>query len=48
VWVRIHIEHFGNMPNPTVSDTPVISLRTTFDVSVDDDDDHAGGRKTDK
>src|ERR1700687_5500687 len=39
--VRIHIEHFGNMPNPTrmITPTAVISVRgTTFDVSVDDDD----------
>jgi len=39
--VRVHIEHFGNMPNPNriVTPTAVISVRgTTFDVSVDDDD----------
>src|SRR5579864_5185005 len=39
--VRIHIEHFGNMPNPNrvLTPTAVISVRgTTFDVSVDDDD----------
>ncbi len=39
--VRVHIEHLGNLPNPTRMMTPtaVISVRgTTFDVSVDDDD----------
>ena len=39
--VRVHIEHLGNLPNPTkmVTPTAVISVRgTTFDVSVDDDD----------
>jgi ferric-dicitrate binding protein FerR (iron transport regulator) len=39
--VRIHIEHFGNVPNPNrvLTPTAVISVRgTTFDVSVDDDD----------
>ena len=39
--VRIQIEHFGNMPNPNriLTPTAVISVRgTTFDVSVDDDD----------
>jgi hypothetical protein len=39
--VRVHIEHLGGMPNPTRMMTPtaVISVRgTTFDVSVDDDD----------
>jgi ferric-dicitrate binding protein FerR (iron transport regulator) len=39
--VRIHIEHLGNAPNPNrvVTPTAVISVRgTTFDVSVNDDD----------
>jgi hypothetical protein len=39
--VRIHIEHFGSVPNPNriLTPTAVISVRgTTFDVSVDDDD----------
>lgn len=39
--VRVHIEHLGSLPNPTRMMTPtaVISVRgTTFDVSVDDDD----------
>jgi len=39
--VRVHIEHFGNQPNPNriLTPTAVISVRgTTFDVSVDDDD----------
>ena len=39
--VRVHIEHFGNVPNPNriMTPTAVISVRgTTFDVSVDDDD----------
>src|SRR4029077_2017573 len=39
--VRVHIEHLGNIPNPTRMMTPtaVISVRgTTFDVTVDDDD----------
>jgi hypothetical protein len=39
--VRIHIEHFGDVPNPNrvLTPTAVISVRgTTFDVSVDDDD----------
>src|ERR1700674_5669715 len=39
--VRIHIEHFGNMPNPNriLTPTAVISVRgTTFDVSVNDED----------
>lgn len=39
--VRIHIEHWGNVPNPNrvVTPTAVISVRgTTFDVSVIDDD----------
>jgi hypothetical protein len=39
--VRVHIEHFGNVPNPNrvLTPTAVISVRgTTFDVSVDDDD----------
>jgi len=39
--VRVHIEHFGNVPNPNrvLTPTAVISVRgTTFDISVDDDD----------
>jgi hypothetical protein len=39
--VRVHIEHFGNTPNPNriLTPTAVISVRgTTFDVSVSDDD----------
>ncbi len=39
--VRVHIEHMGNLPNPTrmLTPTAVISVRgTTFDVSVDNDD----------
>ncbi len=39
--VRVHIEHWGNHPNPNRVLTPaaVISVRgTTFDVSVSDDD----------
>jgi hypothetical protein len=39
--VRVHIEHLGNVPNPNrvITPTAVISVRgTTFDVSVDDDD----------
>jgi hypothetical protein len=39
--VRIHIEHFGGVPNPNrvLTPTAVISVRgTTFDVSVSDDD----------
>jgi len=39
--VRVHIEHWGNVPNPNriITPTAVISVRgTTFDVSVDDDD----------
>jgi hypothetical protein len=39
--VRIHIEHFGSVPNPNrvLTPTAVISVRgTTFDVSVSDDD----------
>jgi hypothetical protein len=39
--VRVHIEHYGNLPNPNrvLTPTAVISVRgTTFDVSVDDDD----------
>lgn len=39
--VRVHIEHMGNQPNPTrmLTPTAVISVRgTTFDVSVDNDD----------
>ncbi len=39
--VRVHIEHLGNAPNPNrvITPTAVISVRgTTFDISVDDDD----------
>ena len=39
--IRVHIEHFGNEPNPNriMTPTAVISVRgTTFDVSVDEDD----------
>jgi len=39
--VRVHIEHIGNVPNPNrvMTPTAVISVRgTTFDISVDDDD----------
>ncbi len=39
--VRVHIEHLGNQPNPNrvLTPTAVISVRgTTFDVSVEDDD----------
>jgi hypothetical protein len=39
--VRVHIEHLGGQPNPNrvLTPTAVISVRgTTFDVSVDDDD----------
>jgi len=39
--VRVHIEHLGNAPNPNriLTPTAVISVRgTTFDISVDDDD----------
>ena len=39
--IRVHIEHFGNVPNPNRIHTPtaVISVRgTTFDVTVDDND----------
>jgi hypothetical protein len=39
--VRVHIEHLGTQPNPTrmLTPTAVISVRgTTFDVSVDNDD----------
>jgi hypothetical protein len=39
--VRVHIEHLGNVPNPNrvLTPTAVISVRgTTFDISVDDDD----------
>jgi hypothetical protein len=40
--VRVHIEHFGNQPNPNriMTPTAVISVRgTTFDVEVDGSDD---------
>jgi len=39
--VRVHIEHLGSQPNPNrvLTPTAVISVRgTTFDISVDDDD----------
>jgi hypothetical protein len=39
-WVKIHIQKFGNQPNPNDVYTPtaVISVRgTTFDVKVEDD-----------
>ncbi len=39
--IRVHIEHLGNIPNPNrvLTPTAVISVRgTTFDVSVDDND----------
>ena len=39
--VRVHIEHFGSVPNPNrvLTPTAVISVRgTTFDITVDDDD----------
>ena len=39
--VRVRIEHLGNLPNPNrvMTPTAVISVRgTTFDISVDDDD----------
>jgi hypothetical protein len=39
--IRVHIEHFGNVPNPNhvLTPTAVISVRgTTFDVTVDDND----------
>jgi hypothetical protein len=39
--VKVHIQHWGNQPNPNRIFTPsaVISVRgTTFDVSVNDDD----------
>jgi FecR protein len=39
--IRVHIEHLGSIPNPNrvLTPTAVISVRgTTFDVSVDDDD----------
>jgi hypothetical protein len=39
--IRVHIEHWGNQPNPNriMTPTAVISVRgTTFDVSVDEDD----------
>lgn len=38
--VRVHIQKFGNIPNPNrvITPTAVISVRgTTFDVTVDDD-----------
>jgi hypothetical protein len=39
--IRVHIEHFGNIPNPNriLTPTAVISVRgTTFEVTVDDND----------
>ncbi len=39
--IRVHIEHLGSQPNPNriMTPTAVISVRgTTFDVSVDEDD----------
>jgi ferric-dicitrate binding protein FerR (iron transport regulator) len=39
--IRVHIEHFGNVPNPNrvLTPTAVISVRgTTFDVTVDEND----------
>jgi len=42
--VRVHIEHLGTAPNPNRVITPVavISVRgTTFDVTVNDDDDES-------
>ncbi len=39
--IRVHIQHWGDQPNPNrvLTPTAVISVRgTTFDVSVDDDD----------
>lgn len=39
--IRVHIEHFGNVPNPNriLTPTAVISVRgTTFDITVDEDD----------
>jgi hypothetical protein len=39
--VRVHIEHMGSVPNPNrvLTPTAVISVRgTTFDITVDDDD----------
>jgi hypothetical protein len=39
--IRVHIEHFGNVPNPNrvLTPTAVISVRgTTFDVTVNEDD----------
>jgi len=39
--VRVHIEHWGNQPNPNrvITPTAVISVRgTTFDVSVEEDE----------
>src|ERR1700722_17142514 len=41
--VRVHIEHLGNVPNPNrvLTPTAVISVRgTTFDITVDDDDEN--------
>jgi ferric-dicitrate binding protein FerR (iron transport regulator) len=41
--VRVHIEHLGNVPNPNrvLTPTAVISVRgTTFDISVNDDDEN--------
>ncbi len=41
--VRVHIEHFGNVPNPNrvLTPTAVISVRgTTFDITVNDDDEN--------
>jgi hypothetical protein len=39
--VKVHIQHWGNQPNPNrvITPTAVISVRgTTFDISVDEDD----------
>ncbi|HLW76457.1 MAG TPA: FecR family protein [Bryobacteraceae bacterium] len=39
--VKVHIEHWGDQPNPNrvITPTAVISVRgTTFDITVDDDD----------
>lgn len=39
--VKVHIQHWGDVPNPNrvLTPTAVISVRgTTFDISVDDDD----------